>query len=138
MVDLGILSSHPKGAAMSLLAPDHFIRMSYKEFSDVTFYQYMAWMDMDLVEELQSLGIDAASAGFCEWASTTHSPSISIGWTWFRQSSIGSPYLAPGGISTNLMLRCATGYDLGPRATEELLISWLSRQNWQSGIPVTL
>jgi hypothetical protein len=123
---------------MSVLAPDHFIRMSYKEFSNVTFYQYMAWLDTDLLEELNSLGIEAISAGFCEWASITNCPTISIGWTWFRQSSMGFPFLAPGGISTNLMLRCATGYDLGPRATEELLISWLSRQNWQHEIPTVL
>jgi len=43
--------------------------------------------------------------------------------------------LAPGGISSNLMLRTKTGYDLGPRETTELLSDWISGQPWQAGLP---
>ncbi|GGM26301.1 DUF4902 domain-containing protein [Pseudomonas asuensis] len=115
-------------------APDHFIRQSLKEFSQLTFQQYMVWMDAELQEEMQMLGLDSKTAGFCEWASTSGLPQVSLGWAWYRSQADNLIYLAPGGIQTNLMLCCKKGYDLGVRCTEEMLISWLASQDWQSDI----
>ncbi|TWI53697.1 uncharacterized protein DUF4902 [Pseudomonas duriflava] len=120
---------------MLALAPDQFIRMSFSEFSQLSFKQHMAWLDDDLQEELRLLGIETLCAGFCEWASTNKASQVSVGWAWFRSQPDQLIYLAPGGVQSNLMLRCTTGYDLGVRCTEELLTSWLAGQDWQRGIP---
>ena len=88
----------------------------------------------DLYAELVEGGIRPRAAGYCEWISEKIQPRISIGWAWFLPNSTERHALAPGGISSNLMLRTKTGYDLGPRETKELLRDWLSGQHWQAGL----
>jgi hypothetical protein len=41
--------------------------------------------------------------------------------------------LAPGGMSSNVMIMSPDGFDLGPTKTDELLRAWLSSQAWQEG-----
>ncbi|TPG83196.1 DUF4902 domain-containing protein [Pseudomonas mandelii] len=120
-----------------MLAPDGYIRMTFTDFCTLSLKQNLAWPDTALLEELRDLGVCVESAGYCEWAGERTIPRVSLGWAWVRHSHAQPPVLAPGGISSNVMLRNPYGYDLGAKLTEELLASWLQSQPWQGGVPHT-
>ncbi|GAB3260425.1 DUF4902 domain-containing protein [Chitinimonas naiadis] len=119
---------------MLTLAPDGLVRTDFSHLRALPFRPHLSWTDDLLREELCMQGLPAILAGHDEWASDTGPLSISIGWTWL-QTDEGSPIeLAPGGFSTNLMLRDVYGYDLGQQQTEALLQTWLHRIDWQFDI----
>ncbi|WP_421548686.1 DUF4902 domain-containing protein [Pseudomonas sp. QD4] len=116
------------------LMVDGFIRVSVKEFMETRFVHHMSWEDDELRDELQGLGVNATAAGYCEWKSHA-APGISIGWTWFRLAGRRRPLLGPEGLRSNLMLRCANGYDMGSNISHNLMISWLSCLAWERQCP---
>lgn len=118
-----------------MLTPDGYIRMTFSDFCTLSLKQDIAWPDPSLLEELRGLGVSVESAGYCEWAGDRTIPRVSLGWGWLRHANTAAPVLAPGGISSNVMLRTPNGYDLGAKLTEELLASWLHSQPWQGGVP---
>jgi hypothetical protein len=110
---------------------DGYIRLTISAFLDLQFDLRSAWLDEDLREELVLDDVPAYCAGYCEWMTMVGVPRASIGWAWFRSTVDGQAFLAPGGISTNVMLVTLGGQDLGTRNTDSLLQSWLSNQPWQ-------
>ncbi|WP_158228862.1 DUF4902 domain-containing protein [Chitinimonas sp. BJB300] len=116
---------------MLALAPDGLIRLTFADLCSTPIKQLMVWQDTDLLNELKDWGIKPSIAGFCEWVSETTAPQISIGWAWFLPSTTERPILAPGGVSSNVMLRTQTGYDLGSQKTAELLLAWVTGLEWQ-------
>lgn len=125
---MGSLSSAFAIAPKSSL--DGYIRLTFETFSNLNFQRKLAWADKDLQQELILDDIPAFCAGYCEWA-TDDTPPISIGWAWFEVAD-GRKFIAPGGISSNVMLITHTHYDLGMHKTNELLLGWLSGESWQS------
>ncbi|MGQ5524302.1 DUF4902 domain-containing protein [Chitinimonas sp. PSY-7] len=119
---------------MLALAPDGLIRLTFADLCNIPLRQHMIWQDTDLLLELKGLGIKPSLAGFCEWVSDTATPQISIGWAWFLPSTTERAILAPGGVSSNVMLRTQTGYDLGSTKTAELLLAWVTSLDWQGFI----
>jgi hypothetical protein len=69
-------------------------------------------------------------AGFCEWIDDSTPTPVSVAWAWFRAEEDGPLMIAPGGVSTNVML-VADGRDLGVAKSNELLRAWLSQLFWQ-------
>ncbi|MBL8509791.1 DUF4902 domain-containing protein [Chitinimonas sp. JJ19] len=116
---------------MHTLAPDGLIRLTYTELRCVRIHLNMAWSDMDLLSELLQQGVQATDAGYCEYVSDARKPCISLGWAWYLYDPSGGIMLAPGGISSNVMLRCEAGYDLGAIQTGRLLESWINEYDWQ-------
>ncbi|CAM0997197.1 DUF4902 domain-containing protein [Rhodanobacter sp. Root179] len=109
---------------------DGYIRITFDAFSSLDFPQRLIWEDPALCEELVQDDIPAFNAGYCEWATEELPDQVSVGWAWFR-SEDGHTLLAPGGISTNVMLVAAGFHDLGFHKTHELLQSWLTGEQWQ-------
>ncbi|WP_236181709.1 MULTISPECIES: DUF4902 domain-containing protein [Pseudomonas] len=123
---------------MQSLAPDQLIRLSYAELSSVTFQPSLAWVDTCLTAELKEIGLPVACAGYSEWESHDFAPKLSIGWAWFKASFSGKVFIAPGGISCNIMLRSTRGYDLGAHTTQEMILLWLSGQPLERTLPESL
>ncbi|WP_179958330.1 DUF4902 domain-containing protein [Chitinimonas arctica] len=117
---------------------DGYIRLTFADFCALRLSQCMAWRDMALLDELRDSGLPVEQAGYCEWSSEETEKKISLGWAWFRPNPDASPMVAPGGISSNMMLCSHAGYDLGMATTEQLLMSWLAGQPWQLGLPEPL
>ncbi|MNG03718.1 hypothetical protein D3C84_868090 [compost metagenome] len=123
---------------MQSLAPDQLVRLSYAELSGLSFQPSLAWVDTSLTVELKELGLPVAYAGYSEWECQGFVPKLSIGWSWFKETFSGKALIAPGGISCNIMLRSPRGYDLGADITQQLLLTWLSRQRLKSQLPESL
>lgn len=124
-----------RGLPLSI-SVDGYIRISFDIFSSLDFPQRRAWDDPALCEELVQVDVPAFRAGYCEWATERLPDQISIGWAWFRPPS-GRTLLAPGGISSNLMLIGRGLHDLGSHKTQELLQSWLTGEHWQQDAPMS-
>jgi len=121
-------SSKYEALQMSL---DGYIRMTFDAFTKLEFTLRRSWEDEALHEDLRSEGIETSCAGYCEWG-TDATRSVSIGWAWFGLPC-GRLAVAPGGISTNVMLVTRrTRYDLGQSKTDELLQVWLASEPWDS------
>lgn len=117
------------------IAPDRsldgYIRLTFDAFLNLHFSRKLAWEDEELQQDLIVGDVPASCAGYCEWA-TADVHQVSIGWAWFDGAD-GRRYIAPGGISSNLMLVTPACYDLGMHRTAELLQAWLSGESWQTG-----
>jgi hypothetical protein len=109
---------------------DGYIRITFDTFSSLNFHRKLAWEDRELQEDLIVEDIPACCAGYCEWATDETPHQISVGWAWFSLAD-GRILVAPGGISSNVMLVTQTSYDLGMHRTNELLLTWLSGESWQ-------
>lgn len=123
---------------MQSLAPDQLVRLSYAELNGLSFRPSLAWVDTSLTVELKELGLLVAYAGYSEWECQGIAPKLSIGWSWFKETFSGKAFIAPGGISCNIMLRSPRGYDLGAEITQQLLLVWLSRQRLKWNLPGSL
>jgi len=110
---------------------DGYIRLTFDAFSSLNFQRKLVWEDKGLQQDLIVEDVPALCAGYCEWA-TEGALQVSIGWAWFGLAD-GRKLIAPGGISSNVMLVTQTSYDLGMHRTDELLRAWLSGESWQSG-----
>jgi hypothetical protein len=124
------MSSQPPSGSFALQpSTDGYIRMNFETLTGLNFVTRRCWEDPSLLGDLHDEGITTDCAGYCEWA-TASTPCISIGWAWFDGSD-GTRTIAPGGISSNVMLVAQKGaYDLGPNKTEVLLQAWLSEEGW--------
>lgn len=107
---------------------DGYIRMTFEAFAELDFIQRWSWEDSGLSEDLILDGIEVLSAGYNEWA-TGGSCRVSVGWAWF-DSPDGRRCIAPGGVSSNVMLVTPRCYDLGSTKTGELLRAWVSTADW--------
>ncbi|OOG62060.1 hypothetical protein B0E46_13800 [Rhodanobacter sp. B04] len=119
-------SQHAASPKRSL---DGYIRLTFDALSSLNFQRKLAWEDPDLQQDLIVEDVPAFCAGYCEWA-TNDVLQVSIGWAWFGLAN-GRRFIAPGGISSNVMLVTQTSYDLGMHRTDELLRAWLSGESWQ-------
>lgn len=120
----------PSTSKIAQICLDGYIRMTFDAFAGLEFTLRKSWEDSTLNDDLRHEGIEARHAGYCEWE-TDATQAVSIGWAWFECPN-GMLAIAPGGISTNVMLVTPrTGYDLGQMKTEELLQAWLSGESWQ-------
>ncbi|MBB6241118.1 MULTISPECIES: DUF4902 domain-containing protein [unclassified Rhodanobacter] len=125
------MSSQPRTTSQAAqVSLDGYIRMTFEVFSRLNFIRKLSWEDHNLIENLIPEGIQASCAGYCEWA-TSGTHHVSIGWAWFALPD-GRQFMAPGGISSNVMLVTQNRYDLGMERTSELLSTWLSTEQWQS------
>ena len=125
------MRSQPRIASQAAqISLDGYIRMTFEVFSRLNFIRKLSWEDHRLCEDLILEGIQASCAGYCEWA-TNETHHVSIGWAWFDLPD-GRRFIAPGGISSNVMLITQNCYDLGMGRTSELLNAWLSSEQWQS------
>ncbi len=118
---------------MQVLSPDGYIRLPLADFMALSFLHLYSESDTDFLQELRAKAIPACSAGFTEWKSESN-PSISVGWAWFVRNQTDAILLAPDCVRSNLMLRDAHGYDLGPQKTAELLLVWLNIFNWEDTV----
>ncbi|MEP6906404.1 MAG: DUF4902 domain-containing protein [Pseudoxanthomonas sp.] len=109
---------------------DGYVRITFEALSQVAFTKKHAWEDGRLQEDFVHDDIPACRAGYCEWTAEYTVQQISIGWAWFG-SQDGRIFLAPGGLSSNVMLVTLGDFDLGVHKTGELLHAWLSGQPWQ-------
>jgi len=91
----------------------------------------MSITDEDLRSDLLTQDVPAYCAGYCDWIDISTSVHVSVGWAWFATARGAPQLLAPGGMSSNVMMTSADGIDLGPAKTDELLKAWLSSQAWQ-------
>ncbi|WP_158883505.1 DUF4902 domain-containing protein [Rhodanobacter sp. L36] len=110
---------------------DGYVRITFDALAQVVFSERHAWEDESLREDLAHEDVPALRAGYCEWSASGTARQISIGWAWFV-SQTGRVLLAPGGLSTNLMLVGSQRFDLGCKKTNELLHAWLSGVAWQT------
>jgi hypothetical protein len=110
---------------------DGYIRLTFQRFCRLSFSQRMTITDEDLRSDLLAQDVPAFCAGYCDWIDVSTSVHVSVGWAWFATSQGAPQLLAPGGMSSNVMITSADGQDLGPTKTDELLRAWLSSQVWQ-------
>ena len=113
---------------------DGYIRMTLQRLSELYFAQRTSITDDDLRNELRDQDVPAYQAGFCDWISVGAATHVCIGWAWFTVGRDAAVLLAPGGISTNVMLTSQDGRDLGMAKTNELISAWLSSQPWQNDV----
>jgi hypothetical protein len=108
---------------------DGYIRMTFEAFTKLDFTLRKSREDIDLNEDLRFEGIESSRAGYCEWEADAIR-TVSVGWAWFDCPN-GHRIIAPGGISTNVMLvGYRTKYDLGQGKTDEILRAWLAGEHW--------
>jgi hypothetical protein len=124
-----VSSPSSSSAVAPKLSSDGYIRLTLDAFLSLSFPQKLAWEDKCLQEDLIGSCVPAFRAGYCEWA-TDDMPLVSIGWAWFGLAD-GQKFLAPGGVSSNVMFVTQTNYDLGMPKTNELLCAWLACECWQ-------
>jgi hypothetical protein len=129
MRESAVSSPSSSSAVSPKISLDGYIRLTFDAFSRLSFPQKLVWEDKSLREDLIESCIPAFRAGYCEWA-TDATPQVSLGWAWFGLAD-GQKFLAPGGISSNVMFVTQTNYDLGMPKTNELLCAWLARECWQ-------
>ncbi len=109
---------------------DGYVRLSFDELLKVDFNQKSSWEDRTLVDDLAEEGLHACNAGYCEWAARYDGENISMGWAWFETKD-AQICLAPGGLSSNLMLITSKHYDVGMHRTSKLLQCWLDGVDWR-------
>ncbi len=114
---------------------DGYIRLTFQQLCTLQFSQRQTINDDDLREELVEQDVPAMGAGYCDWLDASTAVQISVGWAWFVTAQDAPQLLAPGGLSSNVMITSADGNDLGPSKTDELLRAWLSGQAWQNNGP---
>lgn len=120
----------PSTSKIAKVCLDGYIRMTFEAFTKLEFTLRKSWKDSTLNDDLRHEGIEACQAGYCEWE-TDDTQAVSIGWAWFECPD-GRLAIAPGGISTNVMLVTPkNSYDVGQAKTEALLQAWLSGEHWQ-------
>jgi len=112
---------------------DGYIRLTFQRFCQLSFARRLSIADDDLRSDLVAQDVPAFAAGYCDWLDISTPVRISIGWAWFATDPESPQLLAPGGVSSNVMITSPDGSDLGPSKTNELLKSWLSSQCWQEG-----
>jgi hypothetical protein len=112
---------------------DGYIRLTFQRFCKLNFSQRLTIADDDLRSDLLAQDVPAFSAGYCDWLDISTTVHVSVGWAWFATDNNAPQLLAPGGMSSNVMIMSPDGYDLGPAKTDELLKAWLSSQAWQDG-----
>jgi hypothetical protein len=123
---------NPSTSKIVRVCLDGYVRMTFEVFTGLEFTLRKSWEDGTLTDDLRCEGIEARHAGYCEWQ-TDATQAVSMGWAWFERPD-GRLAVAPGGISTNVMLVTPkTSYDLGQAKTEELLQAWLDGERWQPG-----
>jgi hypothetical protein len=111
---------------------DGYVRLTYLQFCDLRFSKRCAVSDDDLRRELLAQDIPAHCAGYCDWLDDSTAVQVSVGWAWFSAADYAPRIMAPGGMSSNVMLICPDGSDLGPATTDELLRAWLSTRIWDA------
>lgn len=124
------MTIQPADSTDFTVSEDGYIRLSLASFLALRFDERIEWQDEDLRMDLGLEKIAAFRAGYCEWACATKLMRVSVGWAWLEESPPGGVVVAPGGISSNVMLVNPHGRDLGARRTESLLRSWLSFLKW--------
>lgn len=122
---------HPDFPKIMLLE-DGYVRLCLPTLQDLPLIHLVSELD----EEIHATPIPqgatlAAICGYTEWVSTTV-PVISIGWDW-RLNTASMP---PGLVRTveprsNVMLRDAQGFDIGPAKTAILLESVVDALAWR-------
>jgi len=112
---------------------DGYIRLTFQRLCELSFAQRLTITDDDLCSDLVAQDVPAVTAGYCDWSDISTPVHVSIGWAWFATGPDTPQLLAPGGVSSNVMITGSDGNDLGPTKTNELLKSWLSSQLWQEG-----
>ena len=110
---------------------DGYIRLTFQRFCTLQFSERLMINDDDLRNELLEQNVPAFGAGYCDWLDVSTSVQVSVGWAWFVTARHAQQLLAPGGLSSNVMLTSPDGNDLGTAKTDELLNAWLSSQRWQ-------
>ncbi|MEO5622239.1 MAG: DUF4902 domain-containing protein [Dokdonella sp.] len=110
---------------------DGYIRLTFQQFCALQFSHRLTMNDDDLRDELLEQDVPAFGAGYCEWRDISTPVQISVGWAWFVTADDTPQLLAPGGLSSNVMITSAGGNDLGTGKTDELLRAWLSSLRWQ-------
>jgi hypothetical protein len=110
---------------------DGYVRLQFSTFCDLPFEQRSLIPDDDLRDELLAENLPVSTAGYCEWADASSPVLISVGWAWFTTEAFGTKYMAPGGVSSNVMLISRDLADLGMQRTQELLTAWLVGTSWQ-------
>jgi Domain of unknown function (DUF4902) len=111
---------------------DGYVRLTFPQLCRLKFDKRQMFTDEELLQELLDQNIPALDAGYCDWLDVSTSVQISVGWAWFTIRKNPSRVLAPGGVSSNVMLTSADGSDLGTNRTDELLQAWLSARAWES------
>ncbi len=119
------------------ISPDGYIRLSFSIFSSLSFVHLFTDRDLTLLDELIAQAIPAESAGFSECISTT-SPSISLGWAWYRHRDSNCLLLAPENVRSNVMIVDMHGYDVGTHATSKLISQWLTCCDWPAMVRLAL
>ena len=110
---------------------DGYIRLQFNAFCALAFEQRTLYPDEDLRDELLDEDLPVVTAGYCEWVDASSGIVVTVGWAWFTTESFGTKYMAPGGVSSNVMLLSRELHDLGMRRTQELLTAWLVSKPWQ-------
>jgi hypothetical protein len=117
-------------------AADGYVRLQFNAFCALTFEQRTLYTDEDLRDELLDEDLPVITAGYCEWIDANCGVVVTVGWAWFTTEAFGTKYMAPGGVSSNVMLLSREGNDLGMRRTQELLTGWLVGKPWQIDAPL--
>ena len=113
-----------------ITSADGYVRLPLSSLMALSFTHRVAWLDNELLNELRAENVPALEAGYCEW-NTADAQQVSLGWAWFTVCANGVTLLAPGGISSNVMLIDAKSRDMGANQTESLLRAWLASLEWQ-------
>lgn len=113
---------------------DGYIRLTFLRLCQLPFPKRVTIRDDDLRNELLAQGVPAFSAGFCDWLDESTPVQVSVGWAWFVPACDARLFLAPGGMSSNVMITSPDGRDLGPARTDDLLKAWLSARKWQADV----
>ncbi len=110
---------------------DGYVRLQFNAFCALAFEQRTLFADEDLRDELIDEDLPVFTAGYCEWSDASSGVIVTVGWAWFTTEAFGTKYMAPGGVSSNVMLLSRERHDLGMRRTQELLTAWLVSKPWQ-------
>ena len=85
--------------------------------------------DERVLSDAWDLGLPACHAGHCEWIDTNWRPPMTFGWAWLTDRD-RTCRMFPNSVTSNVMIVCARGYDVGPDHTRSLLADWINTLPW--------
>ncbi|WP_175704741.1 DUF4902 domain-containing protein [Burkholderia ambifaria] len=123
----------PDGRAMpayfDTCSHDGYVRVSATQLASITLALLYAACDERVLSDAWDLGLPACHAGHCEWIDTNWRPPMTFGWAWLTDRD-RTCRMFPNSVTSNVMIVCARGYDVGPDHTRSLLADWINTLPW--------
>lgn len=122
------------GSGVLAISDDGYIRLSVSELQGVPLVHLVSGLDNDAPAAGFSGAVPTNISGYTEWVSTRQ-PAVTLGWDWqLKCTPTGVRLQQTGKPRSNLMLRNASGTDVGHRKTALRLEAFIAAMSWGEAV----